>query len=108
MTVYIKHWATIISLSFPVLLFNRYVISSLSVLSEKSNLSAGNSFSSFAVDKPVFLSVFNKNSSTKQNNLSVLYLLRQSIFSCFFVLFFNSSNCLYNLNNCSSICHHSP
>jgi hypothetical protein len=62
---------------------------------------SANSFSSFAVDSPVFLSVFNKNSNTKQNNLSSLYLLRQSIFSCFLVLCFNSSNCLYNSKSLS-------
>ena len=96
--VYTKHCASIMFSSLPVLLTNKYSMMSFNDLLETCNLSHANSLSSFPVDRPVFLSVFNKNSNAKQNRLSSLYLLRQSIFSCFFLLFFNSSNFLYSSN----------
>ena len=45
-----------------------------------------------AVEIPVFLSVFNKNSNVKQNNSSSLLSVNCFIFSFFLVECFNSSN----------------
>ena len=50
------------------------------------------SFDNLAVDIPVFLSVFNKNSNVKQNNSSSLLSVNCFIFSFFLVECFNSSN----------------
>ena len=45
-----------------------------------------------AVEIPVFLSVFNKNSNVKQNNSSSLLSVNCFIFSFFLVECFNNSN----------------